>query len=480
MSSEIKNIVIVGGDIHAWTIATGLLVGVGKHVTISVIDDAPTELPGVTSLDIPAHVFHRKLGLKEQALVANLGGAYCLGNSYTGSENRESVYTYSPVGEMLNRVEFHDYVGRLRDTNKEVFFGDYSIAAVAAKENRFTHPQPDTPFKNLDYAMQLDTLRYKHFLRSSALANGVEHILSTVKSVSLDELGNTKKIVLNSNDEIDCDFIFDCLGSLNSDQEMAAFRDLSNTILEDRQLAWVRETKSPTPILRRCEKHPQGWLQRSFLPGGEYLRFSFDSSNSSDEDIHSYVQGLLGLIPAGLSEFSSNKPGFNLTPWHGNVLSIGKAAGYVGNFLFNDLFHTHTALERWLRMYPSKVGSALLAQEYNRCAQMEYEHVHDVHCLITGVAKEALPQTLKHRISLFKSTGRVAFYESDVLEKHQWVNLMIESGIWPDRSDPMLNTLSMEKLRLQLSDIAVRNKKIAQSFPEHDQLLQAIRQLPKQ
>lgn len=480
MSAEIKHIAIVGGDLHAWTMAAGLLVALGKQVQISVIDDARTELPGITSLDISAHAFHRKLGVKEQALISNLDGAYCLGIRYLGFANRDSVFTYSPVGEMLNRVEFHDYVSGLRVSNKEVALNDYSIAAMAAMENRFTHPQPDTPLEYLDYTMQLDSLRYRHFLESSAVANGVVHILDTVKSSRVDESGNIKQLVLNNNDIIECDFVFDCLGQINNAQEADKFKDVSETITMNRQLAWVRETKDETPVLRTYEKYSQGTMQTSFLPGREYHQFSFDSAINTDQEISATMKEITGPLSAGLSAFTSRKAGFHLAPWSGNVLAIGNAAACVGDLLFSDLFHTHTALERWLRMYPSAQGSALLAQEYNRCTQMEYEHVHDVHCLIEGVDKELQPQTLQHRISLFKNTGRVAFYESDVLEEHQWVNLFTGGGIWPQRIDPVLSSLSAEQLQLQLSSIAERNMKLAQSFPKHDQLLQAIRQLPKQ
>lgn len=479
MSTEIRHIVIVGGDLHAWTIATGLLVGVGKQVQISVIDDARTESPGVTSLDISAHAFHRRLGAKEQALISNLGGSYCLGSRYKQFENQDSIFTYSPVGEMLNSVEFHHYVSKLRLSNKEVALNDYSIAGIAARVNRFTHPQANTPLKHLDYTMQLDSMRYRHFLLSSAVNNGVKHILARVKSTNVDEAGNINQLQLSNGDRIDCDFIFDCLGQLNNAQEIAVFKDVSKTISVNRTLSWVRETKSHTSVLRTCEEHPQGWLQSSFLPGGEHHQFSFDSLSNTDQEITTYVKENWGAIPAGLSSFTSHSVGFHLAPWQANVLAIGNAAGYLGHFLFNELFHTHTALERWLRMYPSAKGSALLAQEYNRCAQMEYEHVHDVHCLIMGVDKEIQPQTLRHRVSLFKNTGRVAFYENDVLEKHQWVNLFVGRGIWPQRTDPLLSTLSTEKLQSQLSDIAAQSKKLAESFPKHDQLLQAIRQLLK-
>ena len=484
MSSEIKNIAIIGGDLHAWSLATGLLLGLGKEVSITVIDDTQTELPAVVCLDLTAHAFHRKLGIQEQILVTNLGGAYCFGNRYLGFREHDFTYSYSPVGKMLDRISFHDYLSYLKQSGEPVKYADFSIASMAAHENKFTHPQPNTPIEHLDYSMQLDSLRYLHFLRSSATKNGVKHLKSTVASSESDVAGNIERLELANSVSIECDFIFDCVGLLSGSglreaDSSKTFLDYSPTMKESRELSWIRESKSETKVLRLCEKHSQGYLQSSYLPGVEYHQFFFNGEEHTDIEIMTYLQEKVGVIPAGLSTFKQHRPGVNLKPWQNNVVAIGKAAAYVGQLLFGDLFHTQTALERWLRMYPVKGGYDLLAAEYNRCTVIEYQHVHDVHCLIqSGDANKYTP-TLQHRVSLFDRTGRVAFYEDDVLEKHQWVNLLIESGIWPKRSDPLLNALSKERISARLNEMVVQNKKIATSLPKHDQLLQAIRQLPK-
>lgn len=484
MNTEIQHIAIIGGDLHAWTLATGLLLGLGKNIQITVIADIQAEVPGVTCLDLSAHAFHRKLGIQEQALVADFGASYCFGNRYCGFKEHDFTFTYSPVGEILDRINFHDYLSYLKQFDSSVEYANFSIASIAANENKFTHPQPNTAIEHLDYSIQLDRFRYMSFLQSSAKNNGVKHLKASVVSSVRDDVGNIENLQLTNGESIKCDFVFDCVGLISgaevcvSDQE-DALQDLSKTIKQNRELAWVCETKSETKVLRHCQKYPQGYLQRSYLPGLVYHQFFFDEKSNSDAEIMAYLQENIAVIPPGSSIFKQHKPGINLKPWRHNVLAIGKAAAYVGQLLFNELLHTQTALERWLRMYPSKGGNDLLAIEYNRCTVLEYQHVHDVHCLILSADYEQCAETLQYRVSLFENTGRVAFYENDVLEKHQWINLLIESGLWPKRSDPLLNALPLEKLSSRLFEIAAQNKKMAESFPKHDNLLQAIRELPK-
>jgi len=85
--------------------------------------------------------------------------------------------------------------------------------------------------------------------------------------------------------------------------------------------------------------------------------------------------------------------------------------------------------------------------------------------------------TLAHRLSLFQNTGRVAFYESDVLTESQWVNLFACFDFWPHYYDPLSNGLAVRDAQGFLEELQSRNEAYVKTMPNHDQLLNAIRQI---
>ncbi|MBL4674193.1 MAG: tryptophan 7-halogenase, partial [Arenicella sp.] len=176
MTDLIENIVIVGADLHGWTMALGLISELGdKGVSITVVGESREDHPGVLSLDAPAHAFHQRLGFKEASLIAAVGGSYRYGIKLNSCDNhldrsyKESVFSYSPTGEMLNNVEFHHYLARLKLMGKELDLAQYSLTAQAAAQAKFTHPAADSTLAKIEYNLQFDGLRYTSFLQKTAL-----------------------------------------------------------------------------------------------------------------------------------------------------------------------------------------------------------------------------------------------------------------------------------------------------------------------
>jgi tryptophan halogenase len=161
-----------------------------------------------------------------------------------------------------------------------------------------------------------------------------------------------------------------------------------------------------------------------------------------------------------------------------NAVAIGTVAGNAGDFIFGPLFHTHTALARWLELYPTQEINPYLTKQYNKITGTEYQRVLDIHGLLLSTidSQIILPATLKHRMQLFAATGNVAFYEEDVFEKHQWVNLLMACGVWPQRCDAMLAQQSEQTITESLAIVEKNNQMLVANMPSLDALLNAIRQ----
>lgn len=493
--AALSSIIIVGNDVHAWSIAARLAVGFrGQAVSITVVGTAPTHSLPVLSFGTSVHAFHRSLGVRELDLVKHLNGAYCYGMRYQNwqASQSDAVYTFSPCGEMLERVHFHHYLNRLRLQGDDIDFESYSLAARAAKQNRFTHPQPDTPYQKIDYAMQFDGAMYAQFLRSFALDNGVKHTLGSVVQVRRDAADATiRSLTLDNRTQLSADFYFDAQGELehlmDGDSE-ESFDDWSRWFPCNRELTLLRATDASTPVLETQAAIAAGWWRSAVLAGLETRQVVFNTQWCATRQAVDAVVGQdEGESPFDVVAERDLKLGVRRHFWRNNYVAVGRAAGDITSLYFNEFHFTHTAVERWLSLCPAADSNAMLADEYNRKTRSEYESARDIHALrlqtladtetplSQHLASISWPESLQHRRRLFESTGQVAFYESDLLEKHQWVSLFISHGVWPQRFDPLTRGLSDQVIRDKLSAWAQAVENAVAKMPLHDDLLRAIR-----
>ncbi len=472
-NSALQHLVIVGGDEHAWSAAARLVVALRAQGTkITVIEPPQNMAPGVLPLDLCAHEFHRKIGVLEPTLVANVGACYRYGTEYINqSEGASSswIYTHAETGEMHDRMHFHQYLAHARNLGLNVDVGEHSLAALAAKENRFTHPQANTEIDKLEYTINVDRLRYISAIKSAVLQHKVNLVSAQVSGVAKDENDRVTSLHLENQGVIDADFVIDCVGITKE----TAFESWSELLNFDRRLNWVQESKDETPVIDRFHNKPKVGLRELALPGGVAYQLSFNSAETSDEEVLAIAKQMSGGFLPQLSEFAAERTGLVMEPWKHNVLNIGKSAGSAGNQMFGELFHTHNALKRWLSLLPRKYAEPRQIEQYNRETWAEFEHVRDAHLLLLG--KSLATKTLQHRVELFRGTGNVAFYENDVLESYQWVNLMLGGEIWPIRSNALLSQMDASSLTKFLNAHSAKVSEVVVKFPKHDQLLSAIR-----
>lgn len=487
-NSVIKHIAIIGNDIHAWSAAARLLVDLqDQQVDISVIaPKTESSPPSILGLDLSAHSFHRYIGLDEALLIRSVGAAYYYGTEFTtkveSAKEERWVYTPTPMGASIDRVSFYHYLARAKSLGIDIDLERYSLAIHLGRQQCFTHPQPRTATDQLDYSLNVDKARYTQYIKAAVLNSKVKHIESTIAAVNKSDQGNVTSLLLNDGQTVTVDFVIDTEGLISSGK-FESWQEAFNT---NRKLSWVQKNKSPTSLFRTLQRvnlsssksknsdqFPIQTRQLS-LPGGSFLELSFNSNDLLDTGVRNLAEQHFGPIIESLSSFTDERHGLLEHAWLNNVLNIGQHAGFAGNQLFNELFHTQNAIERWLRFYPDLDMNQTQIKQYNRETRQEYEHVKVVHLLLQGNRRN--PETLAHRVNLFSETGRVAFYESDVLNSAQWVNLLLGLGVWPVRTDPLINHLSAHELNQLLNKHAEMVSLAALNLPKHDQLIQAIRQ----
>ena len=130
-------------------------------------------------------------------------------------------------------------------------------------------------------------------------------------------------------------------------------------------------------------------------------------------------------------------------------------------------------------IFPDRTFDPCDAEEYNRLQIEEYERVRDfivLHYKATTRDDSPLwrycgnmdvPDALKRRINLFRSSGRVAFEDHELFVEPNWLSVFIGQGIWPRRYDPLADVVPIDAAAVQLSRLRASIRQTAEAMPSH-------------
>ena len=84
-----------------------------------------------------------------------------------------------------------------------------------------------------------------------------------------------------------------------------------------------------------------------------------------------------------------------------------------------------------------------------------------------------IPESLAHRIRLFKETGRVFKVPNELFGENSWTQVMLGQGLLPEHYHPIVDQMSEEELSHFLNQIKVQNQRLVAQLPSHQTFLQS-------
>ena len=122
-----------------------------------------------------------------------------------------------------------------------------------------------------------------------------------------------------------------------------------------------------------------------------------------------------------------------------------------------------TALSKLQTLFPDRGFDPLDMAEFNRLSIYEYERIRDfivLHYCATERDDSPLwnycrtmtiPDTLRHKIELFRSGGHVAVYDDELFILSNWLAVLTGQFVWPQSCDPLTGVLGAERLKGHLA-----------------------------
>jgi tryptophan halogenase len=491
-----RNIVIAGGGTAGWMTAAALArwLSRSKACKIRLVESPEIRTVGVGEATIPPiRAFNQFLGLDEGEFLRETQATYKLSIQFRDWLRLGHSY-YHPFGiHGLSSdffVHLHQYWLKLRQDGDPTPLDAYSLCAVASELNRCadTAPDPKSVFASWSSAYHFDAALYAQYLRRYAERLGVERIEAKIEDVCLNgETGNIEALALDGGRRLEADFFIDCTGFralLIGQALQTPYEEWTHWLPCDR--AWTVHSAKAEPITpyTRATAQKAGWQWRIPLQHRIGNGYVYSSKYTSDDEAKATLLANLdtkALVEPWQLRFTTGR---RIKFWNKNCVAVGLSSGFLEPLESTSIHLIQSSILTLLVNFPSRDGDEADAAQYNRNIARDFENIRDfviLHYHATErtdspfwdyVRTMTIPDTLRERIELFKSHGRVpppSPYE--VFKFAEWIAVMVGQNIIPRSYDPMVDMDDMGEMGRRFAAMRAEIRRIVETLPTHEDFI---------
>ncbi|NNU15966.1 tryptophan 7-halogenase [Parvularcula sp. ZS-1/3] len=492
MSRVLKNVVIVGGGSAGWMTAAALSSAAGRSTKITLIESETIGTVGVGEATIPPiRYFNQRIGIDEQTFLRETQGSFKLGIEFVdwGKKGDAYFHPFGQYGAEFDFVPFYHHWMKEHLAGRAGRLEDYCMAWGAAEAGKFSHPSRDRGKiqSTFDYAYHFDAVLYAAFLRRFSEERGVVRREGRISNASLHpENGFVRSVTLEDGQEIEGDLFIDCSGFrglLIEDALHTGYEDWSHWLPCNRAVAVPCAKTGPMAPYTRSTAREAGWQWRIPLQhrtGNGYVHC--DAFISEEEATKTLLDNLDGEALADVRTLRFTT-GRRRKFWHRNVVAIGLSAGFMEPLESTSLHLIQYGIMRLLALFPDADMSPLLAQEYNRLTQQEYERVRDflvLHYHATErrdtelwryCAHMEIPDSLKYKIDQFRNYGMVVAEDGELFRNPSWLAVYFGQNIVPERAPVMTEMRTGVPVAERLAQVKAAIGDAANEMPSHEDFM---------
>ena len=489
-------VVILGGGTAGWMTAAGLVRRLPKEsYSITLIESDEIGTVGVGEATLP-HIkqFNDMLGLDEPEFMRATRATFKVGIEFCDWDQSGDryIHPFGAFGEPWGGVEFqHHWLRLIRAGRTAPPFQACSMAVAVGRANAFALPDEDPASirSTYSYAYHFDSSRYAAFLRDWAMAQGVLRVEGRMASVERNaDTGAIVALSMQSGERIAGDLFVDCSGfrSLLLGGELGVdWEDWRHWLPCDAALA-VPCTHGGdgeiTPYTRSTAR-TAGWQWRIPLQHRIGNGYIFSTQFAEADEIREALLGKLDGAPLGEPRLLRFMPGRRTVSWSGNCVAIGLASGFLEPLESTSIFLIQAAVIDLIDLMPSaRRGQSIdrrLAAEFNRLTTMQYERVRDfliLHYVANRRIGEPLwdylramplPDSLRHKIALFRSRAGTPEYQYGLFSRDSWLSVLFGQGLEPEGYNPLADAFDLDAVEAKCTDFVSRIDGAVAATPSH-------------
>lgn len=497
MAEPLRKIVIVGGGTAGWITAAVLARFLrNRRTTIELVESREIGIVGVGEATVPViRALNGLLGIDERDFLAKVGATFKLGIEFRdwARIGNTHFHFFGDFGDVIEGIAPHHHWLKLRQLGDATPLGAYSFPYVAGKLGRFAPPatDPRSPAAAYRYAYHLDAALYAHYLRELAQRNGVRRTEGKVADVRLRaEDGFIEALVLADGRRIEGDLFIDASGFrglLIGGALEVGYEEWSKWLPCDRAVARSCESAGELTPYTVSAARAAGWQWRIPLQHRVGNGHVYCSHFVSDEDAEATLEKSLEGRALGDPRVLRFTTGIRRQVWSRNCVAIGLAGGFLEPLESTGIQLIQNAAARLIDLFPDRDFDPALREEYNRVSRNELERIRDfliLHYCATEredtpfwryCRSMALPATLRHKIEVWRGTGKVPLYSEETYREPSWVSIFLGQHFYPRRYDPFVENIDVAQLRHGMSQRKSAIRRLAESMPTHKQYLARCR-----
>ncbi|HEY0799716.1 MAG TPA: tryptophan halogenase family protein, partial [Steroidobacteraceae bacterium] len=400
------------------------------------------------------------------------------------------IHPFGAFGEPWGGVEFQHHWLRAQQAGRERPLQDFSYAVVAARNNRFEFPNEDRKSirATYSYAYHFDAGLYAAFLRAWAMQRGVRRIEGQVCDIARHPTtGDVTELKLKSGERIAGDLYIDCSGfrSLLLGQTLGVpWKDWTHWLPCDRALAVPSKRVGALTPYTRATAQRAGWTWRIPLQHRTGNGYVFSSQFIKEGDAREALLAVLGGSAQGEPRLLRFAPGRRERAWSGNCVAIGLASGFLEPLESTSIYLIQAAVIDLINLMPKPGGGgggvdSRLVDEFNRLNDMQYERIRDfliLHYtanrrigepLWDYVRSMALPDSLMHKLALFRARATLPNYQYGLFARDSWLSVLVGQGIRPQGYDRLADAFPRATLDERLDEFKNRIQSNVDAMSDH-------------
>jgi tryptophan halogenase len=489
MNSEqnrIKKVVIAGGGTAGWMTAAALTKLLGKNLDVVLVESDDIGTVGVGEATIPTlHIFHRLLNINESEVMAATNATFKLGIQFENwkTPGEDYIHSFGFLGKDCWACGFQHFWVKGKQKGIATEIGDYCVEHLGARQGRFAV----LPNQDLNHAYHMDASLYAKFLRRLSEQHGIKRIEGKIREVQQHTDGNIRALLLESGELVEGDLFIDCTGfrALLIEQTLnTGFEDWSHWLPCDSAYAVQTKTTQEPVAYTRAIARDAGWQWKiplqSRVGNGLVFCSKFMSDAEAKQTLIDTVEGEM-LFEPRLIKF---KTGTRRQHWNKNCVAIGLSSGFLEPLESTSIHLIHRSIIRLLQMFPSNGIVSADVAEFNRQTKIEMDNIRDFIILHYKVTQRTdtrfwryckdmdVPDTLTHRIELFKQSGKVYKFAQELFGESSWLQVMIGQGLMPEQYHPIVDLMPDSELNDFLMSIKHNVKRTVSQFPTHHEFIQ--------
>ncbi|MFV8783988.1 tryptophan halogenase family protein [Microbulbifer sp. SA54] len=490
--TTIKNLVILGGGTAGWMTAALMSKVLGKVVNITLVESDQIGTVGVGEATIPPIVnFNQALGLDEKEFLKQTKGSIKLGIQFENwsRQGEHYMHAFGSIGKNFPFCDFHHFWLRNREQGGADSYWDYSLNYQAAMNNKFAPLAniPNTNLPGISYAYHFDAGLYARYLRRVAEGRGVKRIEGKVCDVRQNsDTGFIENLLLESGQVVEGDLFVDCSGFVGLLIEKAVgseYESWQQWLPCDRAMAVPSCSPERIPPYTRSIAHACGWQWQIPLQHRTGNGLVYSSEHWSDEQAH---EVLFGNLPGeALSEprIIPFRTGHRREQWCKNVVSLGLASGFLEPLESTSIHLVQSAATRLVKCFPHRGIRQEEVAEFNRQSRVEMERIRDFIILHYKANQRrdsdfwrqcedmSVPDSLREKMELFRSTGKVFRDYDDLFTEIAWQQVMIGQGILPQDHHVIADGLNEGQMKDLMGSLKTLIQGTVEQLPPHEAYL---------